>query len=112
MISAGFCGSAMVAEALMSTHTTSSVHTSQTECGYFRLCAFCLSHSLQTAVWGPWIAPAVGLSAAIPPRLQRPGSGKSQQEKQQLQGGRAYASGVDCFSHATTIPSLSNSHIA
>jgi len=33
MSRAGFCGSAMVAEALMSSDTTSSVHTSQTECG-------------------------------------------------------------------------------
>lgn len=77
MISAGFCSSAVVAEALTSSDTISSVHTSQTECGYFRLCAVCLSQSFQAALWGPWITPVVGLSVAMPPRLQRLGSGKA-----------------------------------
>lgn len=40
MISACFCSSAVVAAALMSSDITSSVHTSLTEHGYFRLPAF------------------------------------------------------------------------
>lgn len=89
MISAGFCSLVVVAEGLMTSDTASSVRTSQTQGGYFGLCVFCLFHSLQTAMWGPWITLAVGVSAAIPPRLQRPGNGKGQQEKQQLEGGYA-----------------------